>query len=327
MTIALGILATDGIVIAADTQESWGYLGGAKISGNKILTRVGDGRACSATGSGSAGYLDSLNQELTDNFLDVPDTKAVERRLREKLRKFYAAHVLPMSDLPEHERPSTEIIIGTSWEHERDVLFANELSTLRRCKHYIAVGAGRAHASMLLSRLLPPKADTTTDLATFLAAYVVFHVKSYVEGCGMDTHVTILTKGKAFYVSELTMSLLEEQFQRYMQFDATAVNYLSGRPLNDEQAGTSDLCKLLGSLRHDTSELMKGPSVLVSARPGQLDWADQKSSPSVTSLLVPVIDEAAPTPSASPRRSKSSEGRQVRQGSKRGLKGQPPSQE
>lgn len=39
MTIALGILADDGVVIAADTEESWGYPGAAKISGYKILTR------------------------------------------------------------------------------------------------------------------------------------------------------------------------------------------------------------------------------------------------------------------------------------------------
>ena len=40
MTIALGILATDGVVIAADTQESSGYPGGAKVAGSKLLTRV-----------------------------------------------------------------------------------------------------------------------------------------------------------------------------------------------------------------------------------------------------------------------------------------------
>ena len=38
MTIALGILSHDGVVIAANTQESWGYLGGAKIKGNKITS-------------------------------------------------------------------------------------------------------------------------------------------------------------------------------------------------------------------------------------------------------------------------------------------------
>ena len=61
MTIALGILTPDGAIIAADTQESWGYE--AKTSGYKIMTRLSKGhsRAASATGAGSAGYLDALN--------------------------------------------------------------------------------------------------------------------------------------------------------------------------------------------------------------------------------------------------------------------------
>ena len=320
MTIALGILAPDGVVKAADTQESWGYFGGAKISGYKILTRVGNGRACSATGAGSAGYLDSLSQELTDNFLDVPDPTNVERRLREKVREFYADHIRPMHGLPPIEQPSADVILGMTWKDHKAVLLANERSALRRCKHYVAVGAGRTHASMLLSRLLPPKADTTTELALFLAAYVIFHVQSYVEGCGMGTHVTVLKDGAASYLSEVSISALETQFENYMTLsDALAVNYISGRPLNDEEAGAQVLHRRLRGTRHNVQELNDSSAVHEVAKP-DLGWANAKSAPSITSGLIPVIDEkpVVPPPVAS-RKQKKSASQRVHRGSTRGL--------
>lgn len=212
MTIALGILAPDGVVIAADTQESWGYFGGAKIRGHKIHSRIVQGqyRSFAATGAGSAGYLESLNQELDDNFVDVQDPLNIERRFKEKIRKFFAAYVVPMQ-LPVESQPT--VVLGASWKGIAPRLWANEQTALFRCKHFIAVGAGRAHASMLLNHLLPEKTTTTTELAAYVAALVIYQVKDYVEGCGMGTHITILKDGNAQYVSEAVVGELEHHFE------------------------------------------------------------------------------------------------------------------
>jgi len=68
-------------------------------------------------------------------------------------------------------------------------------------------------------------------LAALIAAYVVYHVKSYVAGCGMDTHVTMLKGGRASYLSEEMIDSLEHQFSSYMAFDVQAVHFLIGRGL------------------------------------------------------------------------------------------------
>jgi 20S proteasome alpha/beta subunit len=48
MTIALGVLARDGVVLAADSEVTWGYL---KTSGEKIRSAEGRNGALAIAGS------------------------------------------------------------------------------------------------------------------------------------------------------------------------------------------------------------------------------------------------------------------------------------
>ena len=57
MTIALGILATDGIVLAADTEMSWGNA--RKTEGAKIA--VVEQAGIAIAGAGDVGLMDALS--------------------------------------------------------------------------------------------------------------------------------------------------------------------------------------------------------------------------------------------------------------------------
>jgi len=67
MTICIGLLASDGLVIAADAQESDTYL---KRTQQKIMPWLGGitigsnptpaSAACAFTGAGDAGYIDAF---------------------------------------------------------------------------------------------------------------------------------------------------------------------------------------------------------------------------------------------------------------------------
>src|SRR5438552_17699196 len=105
MTIALGILAKDGVVLAADTQET--FSGVFKVDQAKILATVlgtstkNDG-VFGVSGAGSGGHIDAISQELCDSFwrqhpktlVDVGDD------IRKRVSDFHAQHVLPYSTLP-----------------------------------------------------------------------------------------------------------------------------------------------------------------------------------------------------------------------------------
>jgi hypothetical protein len=61
VTIAIGILARDGVVLAADTQEGYGYAGGIKTDALKIHTTVcgamaGEPQGAIAISGGKPGY-------------------------------------------------------------------------------------------------------------------------------------------------------------------------------------------------------------------------------------------------------------------------------
>ena len=300
MTIALGILAADGIVIAADTQESFG-IGGAKYSSYKIFSQIvrDEQRAISATGAGWASYLDAIHQELAAAFVAERMPAQAEARMRLKVREFYDAHIVPMHGLPREERPSINAVIGTTWKSRPPRLFATDGGTLRRVNEYVAVGAGGEHASVLLSRLLPR--PPTVHMATFLAVYVLFVVKEYVEGCGKDTHVTILQDGNAGYLDAERVTLLEADFANYLKFDALAVNFIAGRPVSDVDGALGDLMRYLASVRSHTERL---PRQIIHTSSWNLDWADKGPTTPTLDGLMPVQNFADPPPkhSPSPRR-------------------------
>src|SRR5437867_2820643 len=76
MTIAIGLMAQEGLVIAADTQEGTGYAGGLKADQPKVMTFVhphvkNERCACAISGAGDAGYIDALAQNIGQIFMDV----------------------------------------------------------------------------------------------------------------------------------------------------------------------------------------------------------------------------------------------------------------
>src|SRR5207247_11290193 len=87
MTIAIGLLATDGVVIAADTQESAGYPGDMKSSGTKILWALRSNAsnppvtgAFAVSGAGTVGYLDAVNQKLENHSVYLPEIRLMISR-------------------------------------------------------------------------------------------------------------------------------------------------------------------------------------------------------------------------------------------------------
>src|SRR5262245_4417462 len=99
MTIALGILAKDGVAIAADTQES---VGAYKVAARKIFSRPDPNRdrAFAVTGAGNAGYLESLGQGLARDFEQGGTMAAIENRMSANLLRFHQDHIFPRQSLP-----------------------------------------------------------------------------------------------------------------------------------------------------------------------------------------------------------------------------------
>src|SRR5437763_7400088 len=75
MTIALGLLAKNGLVLAADTQETYGN--GWKVSQAKIIPGLSANASkhgrnhIAVAGAGSGDYIDSLARKFINAFADT----------------------------------------------------------------------------------------------------------------------------------------------------------------------------------------------------------------------------------------------------------------
>jgi predicted proteasome-type protease len=188
MTISIGLMADNGIVLAADRQETAGY---QKTDTGKISANFKPGKgSLIVTGAGSGTYLDSIAQQILASFSDDDKNKKsveVAVALNTTNRRFYSETVIPFSSYPDHERPDYALLIGCDVVGSQPALFETDRLAFKSVDDYTAVGLGASTAKTLLSKFYIPRMPT--PIAISLAAFVMYEVKASVEGCGLGTDV------------------------------------------------------------------------------------------------------------------------------------------
>jgi len=201
MTIAIGLLAQDGVILAADTEESIpDYLKRhqgkimtteVSITTDSIGTVIDYSKGVMAiSGAGDADYLDSISQDMCSVFMRSPKKHLLETKteLQEELKNFYRDHVIPFATLPSEERPDLALIMTMVRSSERAV-WTTRKNRIKRCFGFGAVGIGAFYALTILTRLYR---ELDINTAKILAAYTMFHVKEHVPGCGKETQIVCL---------------------------------------------------------------------------------------------------------------------------------------
>jgi 20S proteasome alpha/beta subunit len=187
MTICIGIRASDGIVIAADAQESdWYY----KRSQQKIIPFIMSGvntpatMACALTGAGDAGYLDAFFYYALKGIPTNATYSELESFLSDKVKTFHEQHLFPLALAA--NPPEIELLIGAYVQYGTH-LFVSHGSTLRTALPHSTVGAGAHFASSLITELCD--SVKTLKRTEILAAYIVAMTKESIEGCGKYTAI------------------------------------------------------------------------------------------------------------------------------------------
>jgi len=193
MTICVGIISGEGIVIAADTEET---AGDSKRDQSKVIHVTCGmpkpeygfrGATLIATGSGDAGYLDAFFYQLTRDSCSCLNMKEFETHMGEHIRTFHEDHIFPIM---EKGSPPTvlDVLVGVScgWDTS---MFVTHGSTIQRCHFHKAVGFGSHFAQSLLNRHTWCK---TLREAQLLAAYVIYATKTQVAFCGLHTSISSL---------------------------------------------------------------------------------------------------------------------------------------
>src|SRR5208283_3576295 len=195
MTICIALRASDGVVIAADAQESDRYY---KRSQQKILPFISNPTmACAFTGAGDAGYLDAFFDYALKSIPVNANHNELELFFADKVKTFHEQHLFPLA--LQVDPPSIDILIGV-YASCHTYVFVSHGSTLRKAFPHSAVGAGAHFASGLIYEL----SDKIRDLrrTELLAAYIIGMTKESIENCGKYTAIYSLHNSHAITTSE-----------------------------------------------------------------------------------------------------------------------------
>jgi hypothetical protein len=150
MTIALGIIAGEGIIVAADSEVSEDM---TRISGMKVFPfDDSTGGRIIITGSGNVHYLEKAAWTIGKIFKDHPKDPLddLEAPMQAYLETFYETHIIPFT----HDPPDIALVIAAKRGSELRG-WSSQLSVLNPWTvPCAAVGIGEIHARAVLGTLV-----------------------------------------------------------------------------------------------------------------------------------------------------------------------------
>jgi hypothetical protein len=220
MTIALGILAKDGLVLASDSQETIPGYWKNDVSKMSYMTQSSPSawRACIVMGAGHAHYVDAFRTGLFLQFEEAKTHEDVSAGFSAHLSDFYQTKVIPFAAYQPHERPDFQILVGYRFPGQSECrLRVSELSAWSEEHPYAAIGVGSMLAKTLLTRCYRDWPMPNVREATVLCAYVMSQVKRSVDGCGAATDVGGFHDEHMFNVTREQAASLEEAVSVYAE--------------------------------------------------------------------------------------------------------------
>jgi 20S proteasome alpha/beta subunit len=188
MTIAIGIRSNNGIVLAADTQET--RSGYTKTYRGKIITSIYDtGFVFAYAGAGATDYVRTAMEKAAKGLGELHSYGEIVQKLEENLLHFFDDHIARWAYFPESERPNVELLIGVSCPKGGFGIFHYEGTSFHRVDQK-AIGSGVILADSLLTD--SGFCDASVEALASYAASVVSQVKNNVDGCGGSTHIVAL---------------------------------------------------------------------------------------------------------------------------------------
>lgn len=272
VTIAAGFVASDGIVLCADTQETYGQL--LKLNTPKIIVRPesfipGAPRIVFA-GAGHGPFIDKLANEAwrrvstrtpAGQFSDVcDDIEASIKDAHEEFGRIFQPGAMP----------NAELIYGVA-VGGRKGLFRAIGPIVNPVDKYASVGVGLYLADYIHDRLgLASAGLADSGWYEILAIYLLQQAKEYIEGCGGDSHVlTLMASGKVSVVDFMDVALIANHIK---QLDRNSSTVLMSTPdlnlADDELEGRIEIfINLARNLRKEHREDRKRIEAMREANP------------------------------------------------------------
>ena len=234
VTIAIHLSGDFSLITATDTQGTYGS--GDKVDSGKIMGnwRAQPLGAINIAGAGDSNYIAALSQEIDREFKEFKGTiEELEIKIRKVSREFYMENVF----LYEGKRKRDDITdysLLVALTHEgHSKLWNIEGTLLTESTPFDCIGIGSPVAERLLTRLYP--LYPSLDSLAILSAYVIWEVKSSVDGCGLNTEIRIIHRERPVFVPSERILAWEGLFRRYKRLEREifyhAMNFIISPPM------------------------------------------------------------------------------------------------
>lgn len=221
MTIAVGILARDGVVLAADTLETvQGYWKGEQ---GKIRWVEQHGQlhpnaerfdgACAVTGTGRGEAVEAIQQRLLHAFgyeRSAVTPEILRPLLERELSAYYAENIIPFASFNDPNDQGLQLLVAYE-RNCRHALWCSDRTAL--VQHMaVAVGIGAYHAKTLLGKF-GKLYQLSVQTVAAIAAYIVYDVKEHIDGCGRFTDVRYIQDHQIQIVPRPLVEAMEDAFR------------------------------------------------------------------------------------------------------------------
>lgn len=222
MTLALALICKDGIVLAADSQETYENLPLMRRSKNrpKIVT-INDFIMMAGAGSVTflqqaeealRGYIVAERVPLTEGCLKIKEkfqvmVHAIRKNHLERIKDLYGESAGPLA-------PSGQLIIASydcDCGQKLNAFLIEGDGDIEKIATYQPIGSGMLYAELILKDYYRP--EMTVEDGKRLAYWTVADTMEVDNNVGPPIVISVITEKGASYISDNEIEALEEAYQ------------------------------------------------------------------------------------------------------------------
>jgi 20S proteasome alpha/beta subunit len=212
VTIAAGILCSDGIVLGADTEHT----GAIKQPGAKVWgLRLDNDHPIRAglVGAGDSVLLRAARDRIANALAkNIRTAGKLVEAVEDQMVAMFQKHVFPHPGFRDNTF-GLSLVFGVS-DDKGCFLYDSSSTSFAQVDKYTCVGSGSDLGSYLLEKLMG-SGSITSDVGVATMVYVLEQTKKYGLYCGGDSYIlTIAKNGAIDYVSLDEVQLIEAAFQK-----------------------------------------------------------------------------------------------------------------
>lgn len=248
MTIGIGLVYKDGVLLCSDSQFT---MASSKMDGQLGYIEASWGRVYAAV-AGNPDYGAAAFQQLERTKEDTAAKRAPLRYIENKLKAFYKEHVFghPLYDKDDEAGLSYTLLLSVGLKKGAARLFRVHDTFLREIKSFECIGSGDDAARGVLRFVHTGRYGHKQAIA--VASYALEQAKVHADGCGGGSQFAVLTNPGRKEVASIELNEIAQHFtgERSCWFVQEAQRFMSGHTLGDKKAFEERLKLFVGRARH-----------------------------------------------------------------------------